>query len=96
MKPWMVAAVLLGVGTGCFQVINGNVTGPHGEHLIELQCPSPAECMDYARQTCGGDFDIVTNQTTSADKGGTSEYILVQCQSALAAPGSNAARDAGP
>jgi hypothetical protein len=79
MQRWMSAAVLV-LGVGCFQVVSSDVVGPHGEHLMELQCPTPEDCMKFARETCAGDFDIVTNQTVSGGRGGTSELILVQCK----------------
>ncbi len=76
MRRWTCLA-LLGVGAGCFQVVNPDVIGPHGEHLMELQCPTPAQCMDFARQTCGGDFDSLPHS-------GPSQYLLVQCKNAPA------------
>ncbi len=35
-RRWMVA--LLFSGTACLHVVNPNVIGPQGEHLMELQC----------------------------------------------------------
>ena len=84
MKRWMLVPALLGVTAGCFQVVNPDVTGPHGEHLMELQCPTPADCMSYARQVCGGDFDVVTSPGPGAP------FMLVQCKPPRAAGGADA------
>ncbi len=32
---------------------------PHGEHLSELACVGAQECMQFARKTCQGDFEVV-------------------------------------
>jgi hypothetical protein len=102
MKPRLLWTVLV-LGAGCTAYIyNPDVIGPHGEHLIELACSTPDRCMDLARQTCGGDYDVVTtgNAVSGTSQGGTSSanLMLVQCKtSPVAAPGppAGAARDAG-
>ncbi len=58
-------------------VVSTEVTGPHGEHLIELECPSTTKaCLDFARQTCKGDYDIFTTAP-----------MLIECQSGQPPPG---------
>jgi len=57
-------------------VVSTDIIGPHGEHLIELECPSSTKaCMDFARKTCAGDYDIFSTLP-----------MLVQCQSAQLSP----------
>lgn len=83
LERWMRVLALPVVGAaslwGCLQVANPDVIGPHGEHLIELQCPTPDMCMDFARQTCGGDFDTLPHS-------GPSQYMLVHCLNTRGAP----------
>jgi hypothetical protein len=87
------AASLMVVATACASsyVYRPDVVGPHGEHLVELACSAPDKCMDLARKTCDGDFDIVMNGSdVSGNKYGVSStnLILVKCQNALVvAPG---------
>jgi len=94
MRRWLLAGTTCLAATGCFQVVNPDVTGPHGEHLMELQCPTPADCMSYARQVCGGDFDLVTNSVSGGYKSGTKDTMLVQCKSGLDGGVSGAPRPA--
>ncbi len=63
---------------------------------MELQCPTPAQCMDFARTTCGGDFELVMDDSYAGYKGGTHELVLVQCKRAAPLDGQAMARDAGP
>lgn len=93
MHRWMFAALLL---VGCTMVVNPDVIGPHGEHLMELQCPTPDRCMDFARTVCHGDFDLVSDSSYAGYKGGTSEVVLVHCANAPPALAPTRARDAGP
>lgn len=97
-----VGVVLLVVVTGCVTaaVVNPDVVGPHGEHLIELRCVSSERCLAFARETCGGDYDIVTNNDevlASGAKGTASaDVMMVQCKSVPPAAPPAAALDAGP
>jgi hypothetical protein len=54
-------------------VVNPDVIGPHGEHLMQLECGTSGYCMVFARKTCAGDFDIVTFTPASGE-------MLVQCK----------------
>ena len=73
-----VAVVLFLVTAGCTaMVVNPDVQGPHGEHLVEIQCAQPDACLDLARQVCGGDYDIVTNNKTA---GMDSATMMVSCK----------------
>ena len=87
---WIVAAVI--VGTGCIsaRIEKPDVIGPHGEHLVELACNLPDQCMALARETCGGDYDIVTSNDLVSGGGkmpvSSQNMMLVQCKSARAAP----------
>ncbi len=77
MKRQAARVALMLVATGCTTVngwvVNPDVIGPHGEHLTELQCTTSEGCMALARETCAGDFDIITSNLGSQD-------MLVQCK----------------
>ena len=104
MKRWVCAAFLV-LGTACPTaiVVNPDVQGPHGEHLMELKCTSSERCMAFARENCGGDFDIISNNTEVGGGGNvgnasipvtSADVMMVQCKTPPgAAP---AAPDAGP
>src|SRR5271169_3914167 len=67
----VVAAIVVGIGCS-YVVLNPNVTGPHGEHYVEIGCSGgPDECMSSARKMCGGDFDVVQS--------GNAKTMLVHC-----------------
>jgi hypothetical protein len=96
MHPtWLCLAALALGETTCNPptVTNSDVPGPHGEHLLEIHCAQPSECTVFARKQCGGDFDIVTNNTVE-----TGVVMQVNCQKAPTAPSGPAASssDAGP
>jgi hypothetical protein len=99
-RPWML--VVLGVlAVGCTPyIVKDNVVGPHGEQLIELACASPDKCMAFAREVCGGDFDVATNDyTVTGGKTPTSgDLMLVHCQNPQGPPAAaiRVAPDAGP
>jgi hypothetical protein len=79
-----VAAFVLVLAAGCGAiVVNPDVQGPHGEHLVEIQCPQPDQCLDKAREVCGGDYDIVTNNKTA---GADSATMMVSCKAAAQPP----------
>jgi hypothetical protein len=67
----VVAAIVTGIGCP-YVVLNPNVTGPHGEHYVEIACSGdPGECMSSARKMCGGDFDVIPS--------GNAKTMLVHC-----------------
>ena len=96
------AALLVVAATGCSSasIYKPDVIGPHGEHLVEISCSAPDACMDFARQLCGGDFDVVTSgQYVGGAEGNvySKNLVLIKCQNAPGAttsPGS-ASKDAG-
>ncbi|MGO9832040.1 MAG: hypothetical protein ACLPJH_18045 [Myxococcaceae bacterium] len=76
---------MLVVAAGCEPYIyKPDVVGPHGEHLIELACPTPDGCMELARQTCQGDYNIVTNGAVApgTPEGGSkgTNLMVIQCE----------------
>jgi hypothetical protein len=79
----LVALLLL--AEGCAYVVNPDVTGPHGEHLREIQCNYLEECLDFARKTCGGNYDIAT-QSTAGD-GVLTITMMVHCKASEAGAG---------
>lgn len=75
----MAAAVVMVIGAGCLpatRIVNPDVTGPNGEHLVELACGAADQCMALARQTCGGDFDVITSMVNSRSE----SMMLVHCK----------------
>jgi hypothetical protein len=74
-RVWAVAAVLLGLG--CASVPEPDITGPHGEHLTKIQCGWLDECVASARATCGGDYDVISQNGTG--KGILTMTMLVAC-----------------
>ena len=80
---WAIAAMTAGAGCTAY-IYKSDVVGPHGEHLIELACNTPDACLELARQTCGGDYDIVTtgDAVSGGGKAGVSSanMMLVQCK----------------
>jgi hypothetical protein len=82
-RGWVVALLLVSVG--CPYVVNPDVTGPHGEHLTEIQCNHLEECLDFARKACGGDYDIVTQ--SKAGDGVLTITMMVDCKASVARPG---------
>jgi len=95
-----IAALVMGSGCVTARIVEPDVTGPHGEHLVELECTLPDKCMALARQTCGGDFDVVTSNDSASGGAGmmvtSSAIMLVHCQNppphlAPAAPSAPAA-----
>jgi hypothetical protein len=56
---WLLTLLMGGTGCTTATVRNSNVIGPHGEHLVELQCQLPEQCRPLARESCGGDYDII-------------------------------------
>ncbi|MGO9832039.1 MAG: hypothetical protein ACLPJH_18040 [Myxococcaceae bacterium] len=63
------------------------VLGPHGEHLVEIACGTPDACMEFGRQVCQGDFDLITHSDLSITGGKTADtftiLMLIQCKSLL-------------
>jgi hypothetical protein len=94
------AAMLGAVGCTPY-ILMDNIPGPHGEPLVELACASPDQCMVFARETCHGDFDVVTNDYNAPrhiEVGSSANIMLVHCENG---PGSPAAMhvpapDGGP
>jgi hypothetical protein len=82
----MLAITTLLAVAGCAPaiVLKPDVPGPHGEHLAELQCGLPDGCLAFARQLCGGDFDIVSTGSAQND----TTVMLIHCKNgrAVAAP----------
>jgi hypothetical protein len=95
-------AVVLGAASCAPYIVKDDVVGPHGEQVIELACASPDQCMSFARETCRGNFDIVTNDYSApqrAQVGGSPDIMMVHCQNAPGGPPVAAhvvAPDAGP
>ena len=71
-------ALVLFAVVGCNHVVNEHVVGPHGEDLTELSCVDTAACYDLARQTCGGNYEVV--QADAVVSSGTSrEHLMISC-----------------
>jgi hypothetical protein len=71
-RRWSAVALLL-LGAACAPyVVKTNVMGPHGEPLTEISCNTNEECMSFAREACGGDFDVAAPLAK--------QDMLVHCQ----------------
>jgi len=87
-RLWLFAFALAVAGAGCYTayVVNPDVPGRHGEHFLKLQCGEKEQCLELARKTCGGDFEVESTDTTSSGFGhappGTSYVMLVRCATA--------------
>jgi hypothetical protein len=96
-----VTTLLAATACATASVYKPDVIGPHGEHLIELSCPTPDACMELGRQTCRGDFDIVTSSDVPDPFFGgakTNNLMLIQCKTpsaAVAAPPPEGRPDGG-
>jgi hypothetical protein len=93
MKRLLGVAVLASAVTSCVTayVYKPDVVGPNGEHLVELACSTPDACMDFARKTCSGDFEIVTSSDVTGGGGKTgvssTDLMLIHCKNgAVAVP----------
>ena len=103
MKPTVgLAFFVIAVTVGCVtaSIYKPDVIGPHGEHLIELSCATPDKCMDFARVTCKGDFDVVTSSDVTTGGGakgvpvGSTNLMLIRCDNQPDA-GASGGPDAG-
>ncbi|MGO8971838.1 MAG: hypothetical protein ACLQDQ_19945 [Myxococcaceae bacterium] len=60
------------------------VLGPHGEHAVEIACATPDVCMEFGRQVCQGDFDLLTHSELTFGGAGlivnTTILMLIQCK----------------
>jgi hypothetical protein len=93
-----VVAITVVAGCASSYIYNPDVIGPHGEHLIELACTVPDQCMSLARRTCGGDFDLVTGGSAVGGDGtavSSVNLMLVQCRRAQIDPAAPQVLDGG-
>ncbi|HTP25833.1 MAG TPA: hypothetical protein VMK12_09265 [Anaeromyxobacteraceae bacterium] len=81
-QPVMLTVLVMSAGTGCAtaRIVKSNVPGPHSERLVELACQRPDGCMVLARQTCHGDFEVVTEDDMNLAE--DAEVMLVHCKDA--------------
>lgn len=76
---WMLA------GSGCAttRIVDPDVIGASGEHLVKLQCEERDQCLVLARHTCG-DFEVVSSDVTwgpsSRAPPGSEVTVLVHCK----------------
>ncbi len=89
---WVVAAMIAGAGCATARIVDSDVIGPDGGHLVKLECEARDQCAALARQACGGDFDVVNNEVSwgpsSRTPPGSTDVMLVRCKSAAGvAPG---------
>jgi hypothetical protein len=61
---------LLLLVAGCATVgqtdLGNGIVGPHGERVVQIKCQAAAECLQLARQTCNGDYDLVNESYEGA------------------------------
>jgi len=95
------ALMAMAAGTGCAsppRVVDRDAVGPYGEHLLKLQCDRAEQCRALARETCGGEFEVVRSETVSSGFGhappGTAQVLFVHC--GPVPPGGPASRASPP
>ncbi|HTP50484.1 MAG TPA: hypothetical protein VMK42_07295 [Anaeromyxobacteraceae bacterium] len=87
---WAAAVAAVGMGCATGRVVDRDLSGPQGEHLVQLECPSPDPCLALARQTCRGDFEVVSEKTVWSGFGhappGSAEMMWVRCKTGPVEP----------
>ena len=83
---WVFVAMIAVAGCATARVVDGDVVGPNGEHLVKLECQYLEQCTELARETCAGDFDVVNNAVvwgpSSRTPPGSTDAMLVRCRPA--------------
>jgi len=85
VRDFLFVLLASAVASGCYtaQVLDRDAAGKHGEHFVKLECGETEQCMELARRTCEGDFEVESNDTTSSGFGhappGTAHIMLVRC-----------------